>query len=378
MWLAECINVSFLCRTCPQCLRGFMNCLKHFYLWMKTFLRGLGAWSGSCEWTSAGCLRVTSGEPERLRTVRRWSWDSCFGGEPRLLSLFFLGPPLLTRPLSASATMTLLLLPLAALLLQADSYFSEEKYPEESKVQPPTVVIAIIARNAAHSLPFYLGALDRLNYPKERITVWWVAFPVPLLSLVPLLQPFKRSTAFKWVCESSSFPSSPSSPPPPPPFFSPSEPLSQPRLPLSLPLSLCHIHFLLWVAWVCVPAPNPDQNPQTERSSCCLHPWRYCVMECPSFKWSPQKTKPPKLWIWPWNSETLLLLWLSLRVLLYQIVSLSSFMLTLIWLCLMCCFLFTVCFSGLLFTSCLFLQLCTSYCFVYIFYLISFIHLILF
>ncbi|XP_035039806.1 procollagen galactosyltransferase 2 [Hippoglossus stenolepis] len=68
--------------------------------------------------------------------------------------------------------MTLLLLALAALLLQADSYFSEEKYPEESKVQPPTVVIAIIARNAAHSLPFYLGALDRLNYPKERITVW--------------------------------------------------------------------------------------------------------------------------------------------------------------------------------------------------------------
>lgn len=51
-------------------------------------------------------------------------------------------------------------------------YFSEENYTEESKMQPPTVVIAVIARNAAHSLPHYLGALERLNYPKERISVW--------------------------------------------------------------------------------------------------------------------------------------------------------------------------------------------------------------
>lgn len=41
-------------------------------------------------------------------------------------------------------------------------------------MQPPTVVIAILARNSAHSLPYYLGALERLNYPKDRISVWWV------------------------------------------------------------------------------------------------------------------------------------------------------------------------------------------------------------
>lgn len=39
-------------------------------------------------------------------------------------------------------------------------------------MQSPTVVIAIIARNAAHSLPYYLGALERLNYPKDRISIW--------------------------------------------------------------------------------------------------------------------------------------------------------------------------------------------------------------
>uniref|UniRef100_A0A671WXX3 Cerebral endothelial cell adhesion molecule n=1 Tax=Sparus aurata TaxID=8175 RepID=A0A671WXX3_SPAAU len=74
---------------------------------------------------------------------------------------------------STSSTMLLRFLLLGAFFLsRAECYFSEEKYPEESKMQPPTVVIAIIARNTAHSLPYYLGALERLDYPKDRITVW--------------------------------------------------------------------------------------------------------------------------------------------------------------------------------------------------------------
>ena len=71
--------------------------------------------------------------------------------------------------------MLLHFLVLGASLFQAGCYFAEEKYPEESKMQPPTVVIAIIARNTEHSLPYYLGALERLNYPKDRISVWWVS-----------------------------------------------------------------------------------------------------------------------------------------------------------------------------------------------------------
>lgn len=61
-----------------------------------------------------------------------------------------------------------------ALFTPTRGYFSEERSPEESRVQPPTLVIAILARNSAHSLPYYLGALERLNYPKDRISVWWV------------------------------------------------------------------------------------------------------------------------------------------------------------------------------------------------------------
>uniref|UniRef100_A0A8C4XHK0 Collagen beta(1-O)galactosyltransferase 2b n=1 Tax=Erpetoichthys calabaricus TaxID=27687 RepID=A0A8C4XHK0_ERPCA len=44
--------------------------------------------------------------------------------------------------------------------------------PAESPLQKPTVMIAILARNSAHSLPLYLGCIDRLDYPKERLAIW--------------------------------------------------------------------------------------------------------------------------------------------------------------------------------------------------------------
>ena len=36
----------------------------------------------------------------------------------------------------------------------------------------PTVFLAIIARNVEHMLHNYLGYIDNLDYPKERMTVW--------------------------------------------------------------------------------------------------------------------------------------------------------------------------------------------------------------
>uniref|UniRef100_A0A4W4GDV5 Glycosyl transferase family 25 domain-containing protein n=1 Tax=Electrophorus electricus TaxID=8005 RepID=A0A4W4GDV5_ELEEL len=43
---------------------------------------------------------------------------------------------------------------------------------QESPLMKPKVMIAILARNAAHSLPYYLGCLERLDYPKDRIAIW--------------------------------------------------------------------------------------------------------------------------------------------------------------------------------------------------------------
>ncbi|XP_053293980.1 procollagen galactosyltransferase 2 [Pleuronectes platessa] len=42
----------------------------------------------------------------------------------------------------------------------------------ESSLLKPTVLITILARNTQHSLPHFLGCIDRLDYPKERIAIW--------------------------------------------------------------------------------------------------------------------------------------------------------------------------------------------------------------
>jgi hypothetical protein len=36
----------------------------------------------------------------------------------------------------------------------------------------PSVVIAILARNKAFTLPYFLTSLENLNYPKDRISLW--------------------------------------------------------------------------------------------------------------------------------------------------------------------------------------------------------------
>uniref|UniRef100_A0A674NT14 Collagen beta(1-O)galactosyltransferase 2b n=1 Tax=Takifugu rubripes TaxID=31033 RepID=A0A674NT14_TAKRU len=48
----------------------------------------------------------------------------------------------------------------------------QEPIKSESALLKPKVMIAIVARNAAHSLPHYLGCIEKLEYPKERIAIW--------------------------------------------------------------------------------------------------------------------------------------------------------------------------------------------------------------
>lgn len=36
----------------------------------------------------------------------------------------------------------------------------------------PTVLITILVRNKAHTLPYFLTFLEQLTYPKERIHLW--------------------------------------------------------------------------------------------------------------------------------------------------------------------------------------------------------------
>ncbi|XP_016116469.1 procollagen galactosyltransferase 1-like, partial [Sinocyclocheilus grahami] len=54
----------------------------------------------------------------------------------------------------------------------ARSYFPEERWSPESALLAPRLLLALVCRNSAHSLPHVLGAIDRLNYPKDRMAVW--------------------------------------------------------------------------------------------------------------------------------------------------------------------------------------------------------------
>lgn len=51
-------------------------------------------------------------------------------------------------------------------------YFPEERWSPESSLLAPRVVIALVCRNSEHSLPLFLGTIERLNYPKDRIALW--------------------------------------------------------------------------------------------------------------------------------------------------------------------------------------------------------------
>lgn len=42
----------------------------------------------------------------------------------------------------------------------------------EARSLAPTVVVAFFARNKEYALPWFLGCLDRLDFPKERIALW--------------------------------------------------------------------------------------------------------------------------------------------------------------------------------------------------------------
>lgn len=81
-----------------------------------------------------------------------------------LVTTQFLSPAMLR--------VTSLLLVLLSFLAPSRGYFPEERWSPESPLLAPRVVIALICRNSAHSLPLFLGTIERLNYPKDRIALW--------------------------------------------------------------------------------------------------------------------------------------------------------------------------------------------------------------
>uniref|UniRef100_A0A8C3TPN8 Uncharacterized protein n=1 Tax=Catharus ustulatus TaxID=91951 RepID=A0A8C3TPN8_CATUS len=81
-----------------------------------------------------------------------------------------------------AASAPLLLLLLLPPLLRGCGAAPEPPEPPEPEPEPPalpesallqpTVLLAILARNSAHTLPHVLGCIERLSYPKSRIALW--------------------------------------------------------------------------------------------------------------------------------------------------------------------------------------------------------------
>lgn len=80
--------------------------------------------------------------------------------------------PAMSRVNTSSSSPLLLLLLLVMLPGRSGAYFPEERWSPESPLLSPRVVIALLCRNSAHSLPLVLGALEQLDYPKDRIALW--------------------------------------------------------------------------------------------------------------------------------------------------------------------------------------------------------------
>lgn len=45
-------------------------------------------------------------------------------------------------------------------------------FEEAREVKHNTVVIALLVRNKAHILPYFLTCLQKLDYPKDRLLLW--------------------------------------------------------------------------------------------------------------------------------------------------------------------------------------------------------------
>lgn len=76
------------------------------------------------------------------------------------------------RPLGALWPLLLLAAVVPGGLSELVTLVQELAAGAESALLRPKVMIAIVARNAEHSLPHHLGCIERLDYPKERIAIW--------------------------------------------------------------------------------------------------------------------------------------------------------------------------------------------------------------
>ena len=63
---------------------------------------------------------------------------------------------------------------LTFLFLRISSSIQQDNSDNATEFQllKPTIFVAVLVRNKAHSLPWFFGHLENLVYPKDRIALW--------------------------------------------------------------------------------------------------------------------------------------------------------------------------------------------------------------
>ena len=65
---------------------------------------------------------------------------------------------------------------------------TNENQNSEAEQSLPTVFFAILVRNKAHTLPWFFGHLELINYPKNRIALWYVLNQISFQNYNPFLR----------------------------------------------------------------------------------------------------------------------------------------------------------------------------------------------
>lgn len=66
----------------------------------------------------------------------------------------------------------LLLISIVLVIIHGSEKSMDDAKDGMQEMKKNTVVIAILVRNKAHVLPYFLTCLERLDYPKDRLLLW--------------------------------------------------------------------------------------------------------------------------------------------------------------------------------------------------------------
>jgi len=50
----------------------------------------------------------------------------------------------------------------------------QSEWDGQAEFIPPSILLPVFVRNKEHALPYFFGGLERQNYPKSRIRLWFV------------------------------------------------------------------------------------------------------------------------------------------------------------------------------------------------------------